>query len=188
MRRREFIAGLAGAAGWPLAAQAQQPERVRRIGVLMTLAADDPEASTRIGAFLQGMQEFGWTIGRNVRIDYRWSPDVNSISRYAVELVALAPDVILANANPSVLALQRATPSIPIVFVAVTDPVAAMFVESLGRPGSNATGFSAGEARAGKGWSCSRIAPSVTQVGILHDAQKFSSIPQSPPCRDLHGR
>jgi putative tryptophan/tyrosine transport system substrate-binding protein len=143
MRRREFIAGLAGAAGWPVAALAQQPERVRRIGVLMTLAADDPEASTRIGAFLQGMQEFGWTIGRNVRIDYRWSPDVNSISRYAAELVALAPDVILANANPSVLALQRATPSIPIVFVAVTDPVAAMFVESLGRPGGNTTGFRA---------------------------------------------
>jgi hypothetical protein len=91
MRRREFIAGLAGAAAWPATAWAQQPQRMRRIGVLMTLAADDPEAPTRIGAFLQGMQEFGWTIGRNIRIDYRWSPDVNSIFRYATELVALAP-------------------------------------------------------------------------------------------------
>src|SRR6185369_360452 len=124
--RREFITLLGGAAAtWSMAAHAQQPERVRRIGVLMNLAADDPEAPTRMGAFLQGMQEFGWTIGRNVRIDYRWSPEVNSISRHATELVALAPDVILANANPSVLALQRATPSVPIVFVAVTDPVAA---------------------------------------------------------------
>ena len=148
MKRREFFTLLGGvAAAWPVAARAQRTEGMRRIGVLMTLAADDPEAPTRIGAFLQGMQEFGWTIGRNVRIDYRWVPDVNSISRYATELVALAPDVILANANPSVLALQRATPSIPIVFVAVTDPVAAMFVESLARPGSNATGFSTGEYR-----------------------------------------
>ena len=94
MRRRAFITLLGGAVAWPLAARAQQPERMRRVGVLMTLAADDPEAATRIGAFLQGMQEFGWTIGRNIRIDYRWSPDVNSIFRYATELVALAPDVI----------------------------------------------------------------------------------------------
>jgi putative tryptophan/tyrosine transport system substrate-binding protein len=120
LKRREFITLLGGAAAWPLAAHAQQPGGMRRIGVLITLAADDPEAQARIGAFLQGMQEFGWTLGRNVRIDYRWARDVNSISRYATELVALAPDVILANANPSVVALQRATPSVPIVFVAVT--------------------------------------------------------------------
>src|SRR5262249_50641563 len=145
IRRREFITLLGGAAAaWPLVARAQQGERMRRIGVLMTLAADDPEAPTRIGAFLQGMQEFGWAIGRNLRIDYRWSPDVTSITKYAPELVALAPDVLLANANPSVVALQRATPSIPIVFLAVTDPMAAMFVESLARPGGNATGFSTG--------------------------------------------
>ena len=160
---------------------------MRRIGVLMTLAADDPEAPTRIGAFLQGMQEFGWTIGRNVRIDYRWGPDVNSISRYATELVALAPDVILANANPSVVALQRATPSIPIVFVAVTDPVAAMFVESLARPGSNATGFSTGEYGTSAKWLelLKEIAPSITQVGILHDAQNPSSIPQFAAMQSL---
>jgi len=186
--RREFITLLGGAAAtWSMAAHAQQPERVRRIGVLMTLAADDPEASTRIGAFLQGMQEFGWTIGRNVRIDYRWSPDVNSISRYAAELVALAPDVILANANPSVLALQRATPSIPIVFVAVTDPVAAMFVESLGRPGGNTTGFSTGEYGTSAKWLelLKEISPSITQVGILHDAQNPSSIPQFAAMQSL---
>src|SRR6187200_1828969 len=187
MRRRQFIAGLVGAAGWPVASRAQQPERMRRVGVLMTLAADDPEASTRIGAFLQGMQEFGWTIGRNVRIDYRWSPDVNSISRHATELVALAPDVILANANPSVLALQRATHSIPTVFVAVTDPVAAMFVESLGRPGGNTTGFSTGEYGTSAKWLelLKEIAPSITQVGVLHDAQNPSSIPQFAAMQSL---
>src|SRR5262245_47502701 len=106
--RRKFLATLGGAAAaWPLAARAQQLERVRRIGVLVNLPADDPESQARVGAFLQGLQEFGWAIGRNVRIEYRWATDVGSISRYAAELVALAPDVILANANPSVEALQR---------------------------------------------------------------------------------
>ena len=181
MRRREFITLLGGAAAaWPLAARAQQPSGVRRIGVLITLAADDPEAQARIGAFLQGMQEFGWTLGRNVRIDYRWARDVNSISRYATELVALAPDVILANANPSVVALQHATPSIPIVFVAVTDPVAATFVENLAHPGSNATGFSEGEYGTSAKWLelLKEIAPSVTQVAVLQDPQNLSSLPQ----------
>ena len=191
MKRREFITLLGGAAAWPLAARAQQPERMRRIGVLMSLAADDPEAPTRIGAFLQGMQEFGWTIGRNIRIDYRWSPDVNSISRYATELVALAPDVILANANPSVVALQRATPSIPIVFVAVTDPVAAMFAESLARPGSNATGFSTGEYGTSGKWLelLKEIAPSITQVGILCMTRRIPHrFHSSPRCRALRRR
>jgi putative ABC transport system substrate-binding protein len=181
MKRREFIALLgSAAAALPLAARAQQPERMRRIGVLITLAADDPEAQARIGAFLQGMQEFGWTLGRNVRIDYRWARDVNSISRYATELVALAPDVILANANPSVVALQRATPSVPIVFVAVTDPVAASFVENLARPGSNATGFSTGEYGTSAKWLelLKEIAPSITQVAVLQDPQNLSSLPQ----------
>jgi len=126
------------------------------------------------------MQEFGWTIGRNVRIDYRWATDVNSISRYATELVALAPDVILANANPSIVVLQRATPSIPIVFVAVTDPVAATFVENLARPGSNATGFSTGEYGTSAKWLelLKEIAPSITQVAVLQDPQNLSSLPQ----------
>ena len=181
MRRREIITLVGGAAAaWPLAARAQQTGRVRRVGVLMTLAADDPEAQARIGTFLQGMQEFGWTIGRNLRIDYRWGADLNSVARYAAELVALAPDVILANANPSVVALQRATPSVPIVFVAVTDPVAAMFVENLARPGGNATGFSTGEYGTSAKWLelLKDIVPSVTQVGVLHDAHNPSSIPQ----------
>src|SRR5215813_10056138 len=181
MGRRDFITLLCGAAaGWPIAARAQQPDGMRRIGVLMTLASDDPETPTRIGAFLQGMQEFGWTIGRNVRIDYRWSPDINSITKYATELVALAPDVLLANANPSVVALQRATPSIPIVFVAVTDPMAAMFVESLARPGGNATGFSTGEYGTSAKWLelLKEIAPSITQVAVLQDPQNLSSLPQ----------
>ena len=180
MKRREFITLVGGAAAWPFAARAQQPSGVRRIGVLITLAADDPEAQARIGAFLQGMQEFGWTLGRNVRIDYRWASDVNSISRYATELVALAPDVILANANPSVVALQRATPSVPIVFVAVTDPVAAAFVENLARPGSNATGFSTGEYGTSAKWLelLKEIAPSITQVAVLQDPQNLSSLPQ----------
>jgi putative tryptophan/tyrosine transport system substrate-binding protein len=182
MTRREFITLIAGAVtlAWPMAARAQQPSGVRRIGVLITLAADDPEAQARIGAFLQGMQEFGWTLGRNVRIDYRWATDVNSISRHATELVALAPDVILANANPSVVALQRATPSVPIVFVAVTDPVAATFVENLARPGSNATGFSTGEYGTSAKWLelLKEIAPSITQVAVLQDPQNLSSLPQ----------
>ena len=179
--RRELLVALGGAAAaWPLAARAQQPSGVRRIGVLITLAADDPEAQARIGAFLQGMQEFGWTIGRNVRIDYRWSPDVNTITKYATELVALAPDVLLANANPSVVALQRATPSVPIVYVAVTDPVAATFVENLARPGSNATGFSTGEYGTSAKWLelLKEIAPSITQVAVLQDPQNLSSLPQ----------
>jgi len=180
VKRREFITLLGGAAAWPLAARAQQPSGMRRVGMLITLAADDPEAQARIGAFLQGMQEFGWTLGRNVRIDYRWASDVNSISRYATELVALAPDVILANANPSVVALQRATPSVPIVFVAVTDPVAAAFVENLARPGSNATGFSTGEYGTSAKWLelLKEIAPSITQVAVLQDPQNLSSLPQ----------
>jgi putative ABC transport system substrate-binding protein len=187
MRRREFIGLLGGTAAWPIAARAQQAERMRRVGVLITLAADDPEVQARIGAFLQGMQEFGWTIGRNLRIDYRWVPDVGSIARSATELVALAPDVIVANANPSVMALQRATPSVPIVFVAVTDPVGAMVVESLARPGSNATGFSTGEYGTSTKWLelLKEIAPSITQVAVLQDAQNPSSLPQFAAIQSL---
>jgi putative ABC transport system substrate-binding protein len=169
MKRRKFISLLGGAAAWPLAESAQQTGRMQRVGVLMTLAAEDPESQARIGTFLQRMQEFGWTIGRNLRIDYRWASDLNSVSRYSAELVALAPDVILANANPSVVALQRATP-----------PVAAMFVENLARPGGNATGFSTGEYGTSAKWLelLKEIVPSVMEVGVLHDAQNPSSIPQ----------
>src|SRR5205809_1592625 len=143
IERRKFLATLiGGVATWPLAARAQQPERMRRIGVLMNLAADDAEGQARIAGFLQGLQQLGWTDGGNVRIDYRWAAgDTGRFQRYAEELLALAPDVILASASPSVQALQRATRTVPIVLVQVTDPVAAGFVQSLARPGCNTTGF-----------------------------------------------
>jgi putative ABC transport system substrate-binding protein len=134
MKRREFITLLGGAAAvWPLAARAQQRERVRRIGVLMNLAADDPESVARVAAFAQGLQELGWTVGRNVQFDTRWAAgDADRFRRYAVELIALTPDVVLASASPSVAALQQASRTVPIVFAIVTDPVGQGFVASLG--------------------------------------------------------
>src|SRR5947207_3956795 len=143
MRRREFITLIGGAtAAWPLAARAQQPERIRRIGVLLPAAADDPEMQTRVGAFLQALALLGWTIGRNLRIDTRWTTiDADDIRKHAAELVALAPDVILAHGAGAVGALLRATRTVPIVFPVLGDPVAAGFVDSLARPGGNATGF-----------------------------------------------
>ena len=143
MKRREFITLLGGAAAaWPLVARAQQGERMRRIGVLMSLAADDPQGQARIAAFVQGLQQLGWTDGRNVRIDTRWGAgDADRIRRYAAELVALAPDVILASGGSVVGPLLQATRTVPIVFTQTPDPVGAGFVESLARPGGNATGF-----------------------------------------------
>ena len=143
MKRREFITLLGGvAAAFPLTARAQQPERMRRIGVLMNLAEDDPEAPARRATFQHALRQLGWTDGGNVRIDYRWgADDAGRLRRYAAELVALAPDVILANATPSVAALQQATHTVPVVFVNVADPVGAGFVASLARPGLNVTGF-----------------------------------------------
>jgi ABC-type uncharacterized transport system substrate-binding protein len=142
MRRREFITLIGGAAAWPLAAHAQQSERMRRIGVLLTAAADDPEFQARLAAFLEGLQKLGWTDGRNVRIDTRWAGgNADDIRRHATEMLALAPDVILASAAPTVTELQRASRTVPIVFVSVIDPVGAGFVDSLARPGGNATGF-----------------------------------------------
>src|SRR5262245_22077112 len=124
MRRREFITLLGSAAGWPLASHAQQPERMRRIGVLMTLTADDPEGQVRLSAFVQGLQQLGWTDGRNVGIDTRWGGgDADLYRRYATELVALVPDVVLAAASLAVGRLQEATRTVPIVFVQVIDPV-----------------------------------------------------------------
>ena len=133
---------LGGAAAWPLAARAQQPERVRRIGVLLPAAADDPEFQVRIAAFHQGLALLGWTIGRNVRIDTRWATtNAAEIRRHAAELAALAPDVILAHGTATVGPLLQATRTVPIVFPVVADPVGAGFVDSLARPGGNATGF-----------------------------------------------
>jgi putative tryptophan/tyrosine transport system substrate-binding protein len=144
VKRREFITMLGGAAvAWPLAARAQQPERVRRIGVLMNAAADDSEAAALIGAFSQGLSELGWSIGRNVRIDYRWyAGNADAARKYAEELVALSPDVILAAGTPGVTAIQQDTDSVPIVFARVSDPVGAGVVSSLARPGGNATASS----------------------------------------------
>src|SRR5262249_54619703 len=146
MRRRSFITLLGGAAAWPLAVLAQQREPVRRIGVLMNQAADDPEGRARLAAFQQRLQELGWIDGRNVQIDHRWGAgDVVGCCRYAAELVALAPDVIVAGGNPVVSALREATRSVPIVFALVADPVGSGYVASLARPGGNATGFASTE-------------------------------------------
>src|SRR5262245_8519095 len=171
--RREFITLLGGAAAaWPLTARAQQPERVRRIAVLMNLAGDDPESPVRVAAFAQGLQELGWIVGRNVRMDTRWSAaDVNRSRSYAAELVALAPDVILASGTPSVIALLEATRAVPIVFANVIDPVGSGFVDSLARPGGNATGFSMFEYGISGKWLelLKEIAPRVIRVAVLRD-------------------
>jgi putative ABC transport system substrate-binding protein len=172
LHRREFITLLGGAAAWPLAARAQQPDGVRRIGVLMSTAADDPVAKTRGAAFLQGLQQLGWTEGNNVRIDYRWGAgDADRIRRYAAELIELAPEVILASSAPSVASLLQATRTVPIVFAAVTDPVGAGYVDSLARPGGNATGFISFEYGLSGKWLelLKEIAPRVTRAAILRD-------------------
>jgi len=173
IERRKFLATLGGAAAWPLASRAQQGERMRRIGVLIPYAADDPEGQARIAAFLQGLQQLGWTEGRNVRIDYRWSAgDADRARRYAAELVALAPDVILASGTSLVGPLLQATRTVPIVFPVIGDPVGAGFVDSLARPGGNATGFMSREYSLSGKWLelLKEIAPSVTRVAVLRDA------------------
>jgi putative tryptophan/tyrosine transport system substrate-binding protein len=173
MRRREFITLLGGvAAAWPLVARAQQPERVRRIGILLPAAANDAEMQARVGAFLQGLQQLGWTIGRNVRIDTRWATaNAAEIRRHAAELAALAPDVILAHGGSTVGPLLQATRTVPIVFPAAVDPVGAGFVDSLARPGGNATGFMGTEYSVGGKWLelLKEIVPSVTRVAVLRD-------------------
>jgi putative ABC transport system substrate-binding protein len=170
--RRDFITLLGSAAvGWPLAARAQQRERMRRIGFLFSsLASDDPEGQTRITAFVQGLQERGWTDGRNVRIEYRWgSNDAERVRKYAAELVALAPDVILAGGPQAVEALQRETRKLPIVFAAAGDPVGAGYVATLARPGGNSTGFMSIEFGLSTKWLelLKQIAPGVTRVAVV---------------------
>ena len=172
MKRRQFITLLGGAAAaWPLAAHAQQPDRVRRIGVLMTLAADDPEGQARVAAFRQGLQQLGWTGGHEVQIEIRWATSNIEARKHAAELVALAPDLILATGSPTVAALQQATRSVPIVFVNVADPVGAGFVDGLARPGGNITGFALYEySMSGKFLELLKeIAPRVTRVAVLRD-------------------
>ena len=157
MPRREFIAGFAGAAVWPLAAHAQQGERMRRIGVLMGSDENDPEAKARLAGFTQGLAASGWTDGRNLRMDVRWAAgNVDRMRTFAKELVEMQLDLILAGGTPATATLQRETRTIPIVFASVSDPVGDGFVAGLPRPGGNITGFSNLEASmGGKGWSCS---------------------------------
>ena len=181
MRRREFITLAGGAVAWPLAARAQQPERMRRIGVLLPGTANDAEYQARMVAFLQGLQQLGWSEGRNVRIDTRWAAgDANLIRKYVAELIALAPDVILAPGNTTVGPLLQATRAVPIVFTTLLDPVGAGFVESLARPGGNATGFIAFEYGLSGKWLelLKQIAPSLTRVAILRDPTTAAGIGQ----------
>ena len=172
MKRREFITLLGGAAAaWPLAARAQ-PREIRRIGVLMALASDDPEGQARLAAVAQGLQQSGWTVGQNVRVDYRWSGgNADNMRKYAAELVALAPDVILAHSSQAVAPLLQATRTVPIVFVAVSDPVGAGYVDSLARPGGNATGFLVWEYSIAAKWLelLKEIAPGVTRAAVLRE-------------------
>ena len=181
MKRRAFITLLGGAAAaWPLAARAQS-ERMRRIGVLTPFAADDSESMTRIAAFLQGLGELGWAVGRNVRIDYRWSAgDPDLTRKAATELVALAPDVILATGTPVTAALQQASLSVPIVFAQVPDPVANGFVASLARTGGNTTGFTTYDYAGSAKWVevLKEIAPGVTRAAVLRDPTIASGIGQ----------
>jgi len=180
MTRRAFITLLAGAAAWPLAAGAQQPERIRRVGVLMNLTADDPEVPGRVAAFAQGLGELGWTIGRNVRIDYRWGAnDPDRGRRYADELIALVPDVILASGSTAVRPLLQVTRT-SIVFVQVTDPVGLGLVASLARPGGNATGFMLYEYGMSGKWLelLKELAPRVARAGVLRDSSSPGGIGQ----------
>jgi putative ABC transport system substrate-binding protein len=181
MNRRDFIAALGGAVAWPLAAKAQQGERMRRLGVLMNLAADDPEAQVRLIAFRQGLQALGWSDGRNILIEYRWgAADVARARKLAAELVALAPDVIMASVSAAVAGLQEVTRTVPIVFASVVDPVGAGFVASLARPGGNTTGFILFEYSLSSKWleMLKQIAPRVTRVAVFRDAAISSGIGQ----------
>jgi ABC-type uncharacterized transport system substrate-binding protein len=181
VKRREFISLLGGAAvAGPLTARAQQPERIRLIGVLIATAADDPEGQARIAAFRQGLQELGWTEGRNVRIDTRTAADADQFRTHAAELVALAPDVILAATTPGVTAVQHATRTVPVVFVTVFDPVSAGFVSNLARPGGNTTGFALPEYGTSVKWLelLKEIAPGVTRVAVVRDPAVVSGTGQ----------
>src|SRR6476619_5566793 len=171
--RRELMALLSGAAAsWPLEARAQQPERLRRIGVLTNLAADDPEGQVRNTAFAQALAQLGWTVGQNLRIENRWAAaDAERIRRYAAELVALTPDVVLATGAAGVAPLLQVTRTVPVVFVLVPDPVGAGFVDSLARPGGNATGFVQFDYGISGKWLelLKEIAPGVARVAVLRD-------------------
>ena len=181
MRRREFISLLGGAAAWPLTARAQQPERVKRIGVLMNFEAGEPQGQARVEAFHRALLQLGWSVGQNVHIDYRWGAgDPERYRKYAVELNALAPDVILATNTPILAILQQTSQTVPIVFVQVSDPVGLGFVSSLAHPGRNATGFTNFEFGMSAKWLelLKQIAPGVTRVAVLRDSADPGGIGQ----------
>ena len=176
MRRREFIGVLCGAAAWPLAGYAQQPERVRRIGVLIALAENDPIGQVHATAFVQALERFGWAPGKNIRIDYRFAAsDPTLFKPYAAELVAMSPDAILAGSSAAVAALRQQTRAIPIVFAGVGDPIGQGFVQSLARPGGNITGFSISDAPLMGKWLqlLKEIAPSVMRVAVIFNPDTF---------------
>jgi putative ABC transport system substrate-binding protein len=178
MRRRDFITLLGGvAAALPLAVEAQQGARMRRIGVLVSASSDSAEYQARLGAFQQQLALSGWIIGRNVRIDIRWATTVDNTREYAAELAALAPDIVLANGGTQVAALLQASRTVPMVFTNVADPVGAGFVDSLSRPGGNVTGFASFEYTLSGKWPelLKQVAPSLTRLGVLRDA---SAAPQ----------
>jgi putative ABC transport system substrate-binding protein len=181
MKRRTFVAALGSSAAWPIAARAQQAERMRRIGVLMSLAADDPVGQADAKAFQQGLQQLGWTDGRNVRIDYRWTAgNIENSLKYAVELVALAPDIILASSTSWTIAVKQLTRTVPIVFTRVSDPVGSGIVDSLARPGGNTTGFMVYDfSFAGKWLDLLReIAPHLTRVAVFRNDNNPAEIAQ----------
>ena len=177
--RRSFIAGLGSAAAWPVAARAQQPDRVRRIGVLMPFEENDPEAKTYVSAFVQALADLGWTDGRNVRRDVRWGrDDANRIRALAQELVSLQPDIIVTGATPATAAVQRETRTIPIVFAGVSDPVASGIVARFDRPSGNITGFANLEASLGGKWLelLSEIAPGLKRAAIMFNPESSPAI------------
>jgi putative ABC transport system substrate-binding protein len=173
IRRRELVGALGGAAAvWPLSVHAQQPDRVRRVGVLLSLSADDPQGQARLKAFVQGLEQLGWTDGRNMRIDTRWSAgNADDTRKYAAELVALAPEVILASGGSVAGPLLQATRTVPVVFTLTPDPVGAGFVTSLARPGGNATGFTQVEYGTSAKFLelLKEVAPRVTRAAVLRD-------------------
>ena len=179
MNRREFVTVLGGATAWPLAAHAQQPGPMRRIGVLMPFAKDDAEGQARVTAFIQELQRLGCE-GRNLQIEYRWETSDRDLRKAATELAALSPDVILVSTTQATAPMQQATQTVPIVFALVADPVSAGFVDSLAKPGGNVTGFTNFEYNVGAKWVelLKEIVPSITHVGVIRDPGVTSSIGQ----------
>jgi len=182
MRRREFITLIGGVATtWPLALSAQQPDRMRRVGIVMSFAENDLASKPRMAAFTEGLRQFGWNVGGNVQIEVRWgAADATQARRYAAELAALAPDVIVAAASPATAALREATGTLPIVFLGVTDPVGAGYVASLARPGGNVTGFTLVEYGMSGKWLelLKEIAPGVTRAAVLRDPSTGAGVGQ----------